>query len=129
MGYWDQRELIADEAEEAEEASETTLDDLESEVMEELSEVEKSFRQRMTAENKRFRDMCDTEYWFCVCFTSRAQKEEMLEKLGLPLEEKYIAGREFAKAVHAQLKTEDIKFARIKKPNKDYSDRSMKINK
>ncbi len=41
----------------------------------------KSFRERMGAENKRFRDMCDTEYWCCICFTSRAQKEEFLASL------------------------------------------------
>lgn len=126
MGYWDKRAEIE---EEPTVEKETTLEDFEAEVVEELGEVEKSFRERMNLENKRFKDMCDTEYWFCVCFTSRAQKEEVLEKLGLPLEEKYISGREFAKAVNAQLRTEDIKFARIKKPNKDYSDRSRQIKK
>lgn len=124
MAYWDAREEIA---EEVEAEGEMSLDALEAEVAEELGEVEKSSRERMSAENKRFRDMCDTEYWFCVCFTSREQKEELLEKLGLPLDEKYIAGREFAKAVKAQLKTEDIKFARIKKPGREYAERSMQI--
>lgn len=121
MGYWDKRE--PEEAVKVE-VDDVSLEALESEVLEELGDVEKSFRERMAAENKRFRDMCDTEYWFCVCFTSRAQKEEMLETLGLELDEKYIDGREFAKAVKAQLKTEDLKFARIKKPNRDFANRA-----
>lgn len=124
MGYWDKKQ---DEAEQIV-AEGGTLESLEGEVLEEIGEIEKSFRERMKNENKRFLDMCDTEYWFCVCFTSRAQKEEMLETLGLPLDEKYIYGRDFAKAVKAQLKTPDLKFAKIKRPNRDFMDRSMPIS-
>ena len=78
MGYWDKKEPKAQEQEEEQEDS---LEALEGDCLKEMDEVSKGFRERMKAENDRFRDMCDTEYWFCVCFTSRAQKEELLRAL------------------------------------------------
>lgn len=122
MGYWDKREP---KKRETEAAAEVSLEQLEADSMKELDEVEKSFRERMANENKRFRDMCDTEYWFCACFTSREQKEEFLKALGLDSEEKYIDGRELAKAVKRPIKTPDLKFAKIGKGSKEYLDRTM----
>lgn len=81
MGYWDKKNA-ANKVQEESQQEEDTLENLEKETLEELGDVEKSFRERMNAESKRFRDMCDTEYWFCVCFTSREQKEEFLKKSG-----------------------------------------------
>lgn len=123
MGYWDKRE----KQQEPEEEKEMTLDELEETTLEELDEVKKGFRERMKEENKRFRDMCDTEYWCCLCFTSRAQKEEFLKSLGLDPEEKYIDGREFARAVKRPVKTKDLEFSKIKTCAKEYSDIAMKI--
>lgn len=60
-----------------------------------------------------------------MCFTSRAQKEEFLESLGLDPEEKYIDGKEFARAVKRPVKTSDLKFAKIGKGSRDYLDRVM----
>lgn len=74
----------------------------------------------MGAENKRFKGMCDTEYWCCICFTSRAQKEEFLESLEFDGDLKYIEGKEFARAVKRPVKTEDLRFARIGKGSKEY---------
>lgn len=119
MGYWDEKEKKPIE----EEPEHISLEQLEQDCIEELGEVENSFRERMQNENKRFRDMCDTEYWFCVCFTSRAQKEELLKSIGFDTDLKYIEGKEFAKAVNRALKTPDLKFARIGKGSKDYLDR------
>lgn len=120
MGFWDKKEP----KKEAEPES-INLDQLEEVCYKELGEVEKSFRQRMEDENKRFRDMCDTEYWFCACFTSREQKEEFLNSLGLDPEEKYIDGKDLAKAVKRPIKAPDIKFARIGKGSDEYLSRSM----
>ena len=40
----------------------------------------------------------DPEYWVCVCFQSREQKEEFLAKAGwLDLGEKYLDGLEVAR--------------------------------
>lgn len=122
MGYWDKKEP----KQEAHEEEKVSLDQLEAQCEVELGEVEASFRERLKAENQRFRDMCDTEYWCCLCFTSRAQKEEFLASLGLDPEEKYIDGKEFARAVKRPVKTPDLKFAKIGKGSRDYLDRVMK---
>lgn len=115
MGYWND-----DKPKKEEKNSHIELEQFESECLEELGEVEQSFRERMSAENKRFRDMCDTEYWCCICFTSRAQKEEFLGSLDFDGDLKYIEGKEFARAVKRPVKTADLKFARIGKGSKDY---------
>lgn len=117
MGYWDKKQPKAPEVEEIDAIG---LEELESDVEKELLAVEKSFRERMSVENKRFRDMCDTEYWFCVCFTSREQKDEFLRSLQLNPDEKYIDGKELARAVKRPIKTKDLEFARISKTSKDY---------
>ena len=114
MGYWNDNEVKETKDDHIE------LEQLESECLDELGDVEKSFRERMGAENKRFRDMCDTEYWCCICFTSRAQKEEFLASLEFDIDLKYIEGKEFARAVKRPIKTEDMKFARIGKGSKEY---------
>lgn len=119
MGYWDEREKKP----EAVEVDNASLEDFEKAVEEELGDVEKSFRERMANENKRFRDMCDTEYWVAVCFTSREQKEEFLRSMDLPVDEKYIDGREMARKCNRAVKTPDLKFAKIGKPNKAFLDR------
>ena len=114
MGYWNDNEVKETKDDHIE------LEQLESECLDELGYVEKSFRERMGAENKRFKDMCDTEYWCCICFTSRAQKEEFLESLEFDGDLKYIEGKEFARAVKRPVKTEDLRFARIGKGSKEY---------
>ena len=119
MGYWDEKEKPAKK----DEVEHISLAQLEQDCLEEVGEVEKGFRERMKQENNRFRDMCDTEYWFCVCCTSRAQKEELLESIGFDGDLKYIEGKEFARAVKKSLKTPDLKFAKIGKGSKDYLDR------
>lgn len=118
MGYWND-----DKPKKEEKNDHIELEQLESECLEELGEVEQSFRERMSAENKRFRDMCDTEYWCCICFTSRAQKEEFLESLNFDGDLKYIEGKEFARTVKRPVKTEDLRFARIGKGSKEYLSR------
>lgn len=123
MGYWDNKEPKKAAAQE-----DLTLEQIESGTLDELSEVEKSFRERMANENKRFRDMCDTEYWVAVCFTSREQKEEFLRSLDLPIEEKYIDGREMARKINRAIKTPDLKFAKISKPNKSLMDRIKRMD-
>jgi len=49
----------------------------------EMSEVLEGFKARAARESQRLADATDSEYWFAVCFQTRAQKEEMLQKLGL----------------------------------------------
>lgn len=119
MGYWDKRE--EQEQQEKLKGEDTTLEQLEQDCLEELDEVAQGFRDRMKAEKKRFRDMCDTEYWFCVCFTSREQKEELMTALGLDAAEKYIDGKELARAFKREIQTPDLRFSATR-VDKSYSE-------
>lgn len=120
MGYWDRKKEPEPEARESV-PEDIGLQELEETCAQELGEVEKGFRERLKNENKRFRDMCDTEYWCCVCFTSRAQKEEFLKSLGLDPLDKYIDGKEIARAMKRPVKTPDMKFAKVGKGSREYS--------
>lgn len=116
MGYWDKgtkAEMQTDEPE-------ISLEALEQASLKEIQEVEAGFRERMKQENDRFRDMCDTEYWFCVCFTSRAQKEEFLNKIGIEADLKYVEGKEMARAYKRCLKTPDLEFAKTRPFDRDF---------
>lgn len=126
MGYWDKKNA-ANKVQEESQQEEDTLENLEKETLEELGDVEKSFRERMNAESKRFRDMCDTEYWFCVCFTSREQKEEFLKKIGMETDVKYIDGKDMARAYRKAIKTPDLDFAKVKPYNKEYCNRARDL--
>lgn len=117
MGYWEKKTPAESAVEEIEAVN---LEQLEAEGFEAVGEIEKSFRERMKQENSRFRDMCDTEYWFAVCFTSREQRNEFLEKIGIDPELKYIDGREMAKAFRKSIKTPDLEFAQIRPFDKEY---------
>lgn len=126
MGYWDKKNA-ANKVQEESQQEEDTLENLEKETLEELGDVEKSFRERMNAESKRFRDMCDTEYWFCVCFTSREQKEEFLKKIGMETDVKYIDGKDMARAYRKAIKTPDLDFAKFKPYDKEYCNRARDL--
>ena len=126
MGYWDKKNA-ANKVQEESQQEEDTLENLEKETLEELGDVEKSFRERMNAESKRFRDMCDTEYWFCVCFTSREQKEEFLKKIGMETDVKYIEGKDMARAYRKAIKTPDLDFAKVKPYDKEYCNRAREL--
>lgn len=126
MGYWDKKNA-ANKVQEENPQEEDTLEKLEKETLEELGDVEKSFRERMNAESKRFRDMCDTEYWFCVCFTSREQKEEFLKKIGMETDVKYIDGKDMARAYRKAIKTPDLDFAKVKPYDKEYCNRARDL--
>lgn len=126
MGYWDKKNA-ANKVQEESQQEEDTLENLEKETLEELGDVEKSFRERMNAESKRFRDMCDTEYWFCVCFTSREQKEEFLKKIGMETDVKYIDGKDMARAYRKAIKTPELDFAKVKPYDKEYCNRARDL--
>lgn len=125
MSYWDKKENDNPKTPEVD-LSADSLEAMEQGTIAELTEVESGFRERMKAENKRFRDMCDTEYWFCVCFTSREQKEEFLQKIGIDTDLKYIDGKDMARAYRKAIQTPDMEFAKIRPFDKDYLNRVIK---
>lgn len=71
----------------------TEDEDLSEDSKRELDAYQKAYRGRAAREDDRFRDATDTEHWFAVCFTSRADKEEFLERFRLiDLGDKYLDG-------------------------------------
>lgn len=77
----------------------------------ELSATLKAFKERAKAEEKRRVDATDSEFWVCVVFQNREQKEEFLTKLGLIADgDKYLDGQRVADAVGVELTPADVTF-------------------
>lgn len=67
---------------------------VETEAIEEISATLKAFKARQEQEQKRRQHSTDSEYWFCLCFTSREEKEAFLKKFNLhSIGDKYLDGR------------------------------------
>lgn len=85
------------------------------------TEIRTAFMERAAADQKRFEDATDSEFWFCICFRSREQKEAFLRLVqwpGVDELDKYVHGEDIAKALNIALPP-----ARFtppgEKPNKD----------
>lgn len=87
-----------------------------------LDEVKKGFRERIKMENSRFQDTTDSEYWFAVCFQSRAQKDAFLKAMNLFLiGDKYLDGVEVAKQLGVEIPEADIKYLPDGKIDKEFA--------
>lgn len=82
------------------------VQDAEADSVTELNELQAGFKERAEKERQRFLEATDSEYWVAVCFQTRAEKEEFLEKLGLLQNgDKYLEGRAVARALGVTLET------------------------
>ncbi len=71
---------------------------LEADAAAELTALESAYRDRRTAEDKRFRNATDSEFWFAVCFRDRAAKDAFLAALKADrLGDKYLDGHALAR--------------------------------
>ena len=76
-----------------------------------LNAVQAGFRKRAKDEGKRFESATDTEYWACLCFQTREQKESFLKALNLlHIGDKYLDGQEVAKVLGVQLPGADVPY-------------------
>lgn len=74
----------------------------------ELDALAIGFRERTKREDERFRLATDSEYWFAVCFKTRADKEAFLAAARLmPLGDKYLDGYAVARALGIPMPTPD----------------------
>ena len=65
-----------------------------------------ALRERDKAEASRYVQATDSEYWLCLCFETRAQKEEFLSRLRLEgLGDKHLNGIVVAKRLGVTLKS------------------------
>lgn len=77
----------------------------------ELDAVQEGFRNRAKAEHERFALATDTEYWACLCFQSREQKEAFLAALNiLQHGDKYLDGPAVAKELGIDLPAADVPY-------------------
>jgi hypothetical protein len=82
--------------------------DAEADSLADLNELQRGFRERAKNEEKRFALVTDSEYWACLCFQTRAQKDAFLQALGiLDIGDKYIDGKEVAKRLGIALPEEE----------------------
>ena len=64
---------------------------------EEVGALKAAFIARSNKENERYTQAVDSEYWFAVCFQSRAQKNAFLKAMGITLwGDKYLDGARIA---------------------------------
>lgn len=76
-----------------------------------LSELQAGFRKRAKDEGRRFEQATDTEYWACLCFQTREQKEAFLKALNLlAIGDKYLDGQEVAKVLGVELPSADVPY-------------------
>lgn len=84
-----------------------TVAEAEAEAEAELSEVLAGFKERAKREESRVENATDSEYWFCLCFQTRDQKDEFLRKMGWwEIGDKYLDGMEVAHALGIRLEAD-----------------------
>lgn len=85
--------------------------DAEADSAAELDAVQAGFRARAKAKADRFALATDSEYWACVCFQTRAQKEAFLAALKLlDLGDKYLDGQLVAERLGVALPAADVPY-------------------
>lgn len=87
-----------------------------------LDAVKQGFRNRLKAENKRKVDATDSEYWFCMCFQSRAQSEAFLREIGWrKFGDKYLDGVKVAKMMGIELPDDEVPYVAEPKIDKAWA--------
>lgn len=77
----------------------------------ELSAVLAAFKARDKKETDDKRAILDSEYWFCVCFQSRAQKDAFLKAMDLfEHGDKYLDGQFVAKKLGIAIPPASVRF-------------------
>ncbi len=83
-----------------------------------LDEVQAGFRKRAADENNRFALATDSEYWTCICFQTREQKETFLAALDiLKFGDRYLDGQLVAKQLGVELPRADVPYKTSSKPD------------
>ena len=83
-----------------------------------LDAVQAGFRKRAADESNRFALATDTEYWACLCFQTREQKEAFLAALDLlKFGDKYLDGQEVAKQLGVALPEAAVPYKTSAKPD------------
>jgi hypothetical protein len=85
--------------------------DAEIDAAADLDAVAEGFRKRAKDENKRFALATDSEYWACLCFQTREQKEHFLRVMDiLQFGDRYLDGQDVAKHLGVTLPDADVPY-------------------
>lgn len=88
-----------------------------------LNALQQGFRDRVNAESERFQQATDTEFWFAVCFQTRAQKEAFLKNAELfEHGDKYLDGAFVAEKFGVQIPDESVKYRPSGKVDKTWNE-------
>ena len=75
-----------------------------AEAQKQISDILKKFKEQKKSEAKTYWDNVDSEYWFCLCFQTRQQKDDFLEAMKWDrFGDKYLDGVEVAQAMKIPL--------------------------
>ena len=86
-----------------------------------LDALQQGFRNRAKAENDRFALATDSEYWTCLCFQTREQKDHFLSVLKiLEFGDKYLDGRLVAERLGVKLPESQVPYKPEPKLDKDW---------
>lgn len=87
-----------------------------------LDAVQAGFRARAKDDQSRKALATDTEYWACLCFQTRSQKEAFLKALGLiDLGDKYINGVDAAEILGIRIPDERPPYHDVSKVDKTWA--------
>jgi len=80
-----------------------------------ITETAQAFRDRHKVEAARFEKATDSEYWVCVCFQSRAEKESFLKAAKLfEMGDKYLDGWNVAKTLNIPFNRDTTGYGKLK---------------
>ena len=82
--------------------------DVEKDSIEELNEATRAFSDQAKAEQAKFKDNVDANYFTVITFNNSAQLQEFLQKVGLnPADPQYIDGKALAKKLGIEINSPD----------------------
>lgn len=90
--------------------------DAETDSANDLTEIQSGFRKRAADESNRFALATDSEYWACICFQTREQKEHFLAALDIlkfadqSTGGRYLDGQEVAKQLGVTLPPANVPY-------------------
>lgn len=98
------------------------MEEVEQTLKEDYDEVLEAFKARREKENKRFREVVDTNHYMVICFTTNEQMVEFCNNFGIDIKYRYYDGRDIAKAFKKALKSSDMTVPRERGRVKEYGE-------